>query len=139
MIRQVVFILLLTTTLAASPEARHRKASLPPAEIPFARLTADAVVAVALEPGSIESTDGVWIPNRTAGTIVRIDAKENKAGTPVAVGADPCGSLVVAFDSVWVPLCGEALGGAWGPGDAARVAARSRMKTTCRIMRKHHT
>ncbi len=107
MIRQVVFILFLATTLAASPGQAAKSAPLPPADIPFARLTADAVVAVDLGPGSIESTDGIWIPNRTAGTIVRIDAKENKAGTPVAAGADPCGSLVVAFDSVWVPLCGD--------------------------------
>ncbi len=108
MIRQVVFLLLLTTALAASPGGQAPKGvPLPPADIPFDRLTADAVVAVALEPGSIESTDGVWIPNRNAGTIVRIDAKENKAGTPIVVGATPCASLVVAFDSVWVPLCGD--------------------------------
>jgi len=108
MIRQVVFILLLTTALGASPGGQGTKgAPVPPAEIPFARLTADAGVAVALEPGSFEAADGIWIANRTAGTIVRIDAKENKAGTPVAVGADPCGSLIVAFDSVWVPLCGD--------------------------------
>lgn len=122
MIRQVVFSLLLTTTLAGSPGGQAPKgAPLPPADIPFARLTADAVVAVDLAPGSIESTDGVWIPNGTAGTIVRIDAKENKAGTPIEVGADPCASLVVAFDSVWVPLCGD--------GTLARVDPKTSKRT----------
>src|SRR5215203_2661188 len=107
MIRQAAFLLLLTTTLAASPDGQASKgAPLPPSEIPFARLTADAVVPVDLEPGSMESADGVWVPGRAAGTIVRIDAKENKPGTPIVVGAPPCASLVVAFDSVWVPLCG---------------------------------
>src|SRR5687768_1009689 len=121
MIRQVVF-LLLTTTLTASPGGQAPKsAPLPPAEIPFARLTADAVVAVDLEPGSIESTDGVWSPNRSAGTIVRIDAKENTAGTPIVVGTDPCASLVVAFDSVWVPLCGD--------GTLARVDPKTSKST----------
>ena len=108
MIRQVVFLLLLTSALAASPRGQAPKGvPLPPADIPFDRLTADAVVAVGLEPGSIESTDGVWIPNRNAGTIVQIDVKGNKAGTPIVVGGTPCASLVVAFDSVWVPLCGD--------------------------------
>src|SRR5688500_18253055 len=101
MIRQVVFLLLLTTTFAASPYGQAPKNSpLPPPDIPIARLTTDAVVTVDLQPGSTESEDGVWVANRSAGTIVRIDAKDNKAGSPVVVGAAPCGSLVVAFDSV---------------------------------------
>ena len=107
MIRQVVFILLLTTSLAAASGQAPKSAPLPPADIPFARLTADAVVAVALGTGSIESTDGIWIANRPAGTIVHIDAKANAAATPLVAGAEPCGSLVAAFDSVWVPLCGD--------------------------------
>ena len=108
MIRQAVFLLLLISAFAAFADPQAPKgAPLPPAEIPFARLTADAVVAVDLEPGAIESADDVWVSNRAAGTIVRIDAKENKPGKPVVVGAGPCASLVVAFDSVWVPLCGD--------------------------------
>ena len=106
MIRQVVFTLLLGSSLAASGQA-PKSAPPPPADIPFARLTADATVAVALGTGSIEAADGIWIANRAAGTIVRIDAKDNTAGTPVPAGAEPCGSLVAAFDSVWVPLCGD--------------------------------
>lgn len=107
MIRQALFFLLLLTTAIAADGQASKGAPLPPAEIPFARLTADAAVAVDLEPGSIEAADGVWVPNRAAGTILRVDAKENKPGTPVVVGAAPCASLVVAFDSVWVPLCGD--------------------------------
>lgn len=79
----------------------------PPADIPLARLKADATVALALAPGSVESADAVWVPNRAAGTIVRVDAKDNSVGSPVAVGAQPCASLAVAFDSVWVPVCGS--------------------------------
>ena len=81
----------------------------PPADIPLARLKADATVAVALAPGSIESDDAVWVPNRVAGTVVRVDAKDNSLGAPIAVGAEPCASLVVAFDNVWVPLCGGSI------------------------------
>lgn len=111
MVRQVVFILMLSVNLA-TPPARELQGPPPPkprpaAEIPFARLKADAIVPLAFAPGSVESPDAIWVPNRSAGTIVRVDAKDNKPGQPIAVGAQPCASLVVAFDSVWVPLCGD--------------------------------
>lgn len=108
MIRQVVFTLLLSFALAtpafAQPAASPTR---PPADIPLSRLTPDAVIPLALGSGSIESTDGVWVPNRAAGSVVRIDAKDNKSGAPVTLGTEPCASLVSAFDSVWVPLCGD--------------------------------
>jgi virginiamycin B lyase len=124
MIRQVVSTILVTSALVASPGAQAVKNSPPPADIPFERLTADAVVKVALGPGSIESTDGIWIADRAAGTIVRIDAKDNTLGTPIVTGSDPCGSLVAAFDSVWVPLCRD--------GAVARVDPKT-SKTTATL------
>jgi virginiamycin B lyase len=116
MIRQVVLIVLLCAALgtlsagvvrgfqdAPSPTPSSR----PPTDIAFARLKADAVIALTFGSGSVESAEAVWVPNRTAGTIVRIDAKDNTPGQPIAVGSQPCASLVAAFDSVWVPLCGD--------------------------------
>jgi len=79
----------------------------PPAEIPFSRLSAEATLAVGFEPGAVASEDAVWVPVRTSGTLTRIAADGNVLGTPVAVGSEPCASLVVAFGSVWVPLCGD--------------------------------
>lgn len=124
MIRQAVFTLMLGValswlTVGAAVRAQNATPSSPrpPAEIPFARLTADAIVPVTLGAGSVDSADALWVPNRMAGTIVRVDAKDNKAGQPIAVGAQPCASLVVAFDSVWVPLCGD--------GTVARVDAKT--------------
>jgi len=70
-------------------------------------LKADAVIAVPFGPGAVASTDAVWVPSSVAGTVVRIDAKDNTPGAPVTVGARPCASLVDAFDSLWVPLCGD--------------------------------
>lgn len=114
MTRQVIFGTVLTLSLAAVPgPAAGRQATgptsttRPPAEIPLARLTPDAVVALPFAPGAVASEDAVWVPGRSAGTIVRIDAKANTAGAPIAVGTEPCASLLVAFASVWVPLCGE--------------------------------
>jgi streptogramin lyase len=79
----------------------------PVAEIPLARLKAESTLAVALEPGAVASADAVWVPGRAGGTVVRIDAKGNAVGPGVAVGPQPCASLVMAFGSLWVPLCGD--------------------------------
>lgn len=109
MLRPIVFALVLTLApgiihaqISPTPSTPAR----PPVDIPLARLKADATVAVALAPGSIESDDAVWVPNRAAGTVVRVDPKDNTPGAPISVGMQPCASLVVAFNSLWVPLCG---------------------------------
>lgn len=105
MLRQVVFTVLLGVAfgIPVSPQAPGPK----PADIPFARLTADAVIPIALGPGAVEALDSVWIPNRAAGSIVRVDAKDNKPGPPIVVGTEACASLVLAFDNVWVAMCGD--------------------------------
>jgi virginiamycin B lyase len=79
----------------------------PPAELALSRLTPDAVLPIAFEPGAFATEDAIWVTNRSAGTIIRIAAKDNTADPPVAVGKDPCASIVVAFNSVWVPTCGD--------------------------------
>jgi virginiamycin B lyase len=112
--RQAVFGALLTLSLAAMPEPAAGRQEppvtsppRPPAEIPLARLKPDAVLALPFAPGAVASDDAVWVPGRSGGTVIRIEAKANTAGAPIAVGAEPCASLVVAFESVWVPLCGD--------------------------------
>ncbi len=114
MIRQAVLILLFSAalgTLSAGVARGFQESpsvsAHPPVDIAFARLKADAVIAVPFGPGAVASTDAVWVPGRVAGTVVRIDAKDNTMGAPIAVGAQPCASLVDAFDSLWVPLCGD--------------------------------
>lgn len=111
MIRQVVFILLLGWPLQAwaqtpSPDA-SKPVARPPADIPFARLTPDAIIPLSLEPGAVESDDGVWFSDRDRGSIARVNAKDNTAGAPIVIGVQPCASLAVAFDSIWVPMCGD--------------------------------
>jgi virginiamycin B lyase len=90
-----------TASNASSPAPR------PTPEIPLERLVPDAVLSVTLDPGAAASADALWIADRTAGTIVRVEAKDNTVGPPITVGRQPCASLVVAFESVWVPLCDE--------------------------------
>lgn len=104
---QVVFGVLLSLVQAPPPPSGPPTTPRPPVDIPFSRLKADAVVAVTFEAGAAASEDAVWVPGRAGSTIVRIEAKGNVAGPPVPVGAQPCASLVVAFGSVWIPLCGD--------------------------------
>ena len=115
MIRQVLFVLALAVFRAepwahAPAQAGGAAAARPPAEIPFSRLTPDAVIPVTLEAGATATTDAIWVPTRAAGTITRLDPKANTAGTPMAAGPSPCASLSAGFDSVWVPLCGSSPG-----------------------------
>ncbi len=83
--------------------------------IPLARLTPDARITLALGPGAVATDDAVWTPSTTG--VTRIDAKSNIAATGVTLPASPCASLVVAFGSVWAPLCAS--------GTVARVELKS--------------
>ena len=112
MIRQVVFGLLLALSQSA----------LPPGQIPISRLTADATLPVALTPGAVASDDAVWILDARAGAVVRVEAKGNKVGTAVPVGANACASLVVAFTSMWAPSCGERAIARISPADSKVTA-----------------
>jgi streptogramin lyase len=117
MIRQVLFGMLMPGVVtaglfaaqsAAQPDTPTAARAL--SDIPFARLTPDAVIPVTMEPGAVGTADAIWVPSRSAGTIVRLDAKANTAGAPLAVGPSPCASLSAGFDSIWVPLCGGSPG-----------------------------
>ncbi len=89
----------------------------PPLKIALSSLKPDAVIDAAGDRQITVAPDAVWVSNRTAGTVTRIDPKTNVASAPMVIGQGPCRSLVVAFKSVWTPLCdGPAL---------ARVDAQS--------------
>lgn len=96
MVRQVVFGAVLAMAQAQSSAG----------QIPISRLKPDATIAAALTPGAVASEDAVWLHDGK-GALIRIDAKDNKAGTPLLAGASLCGSLVASFSSIWVPSCGD--------------------------------
>jgi len=78
----------------------------PPLYLAIARLTPDATIAIGGERRISAAADAVWVTNREAGTLTKIDPKSNAAGAPIAVGKEPCFTVLTAFKSVWVPLCG---------------------------------
>ena len=79
---------------------------------------------VTMAAGATASADAIWVPNRAAGTVVRLDPKTNTAGAPLSVGPSPCASLSAGFDSIWVPLCGSS------PGIARVDAAKATVTAT---------
>jgi virginiamycin B lyase len=117
MIRQGLFGVLVLGVVAVPPSGAQSSAqsgtpapTRPPSEIPFSRLTPDAVLPVTMEAGAAATADAIWVPGRSAGTIVRLDPKANTVGLPIAAGSSPCASLSAGFDGVWVPLCGSSPG-----------------------------
>jgi len=97
MIRQVVFGVVLGLAQASGS----------PGQIPISRLTAEATLPIRLAPGAVASDDAVWLRDGRDGTVVRVGGKDNTVSAPVSIGGQPCGSLVAAFASVWVPSCGD--------------------------------
>lgn len=98
MIRQMVFGVVLGFAQAAAS---------PVGQIPISRLTAEATLPFPLAPGGVASEDAVWLRDTSTGTVIRVGAKDNKAGPGVSINGKPCGSLVAAFTSVWAPSCGD--------------------------------
>lgn len=90
--------------VAQSPAAKDPGPRAPD-RMPLARLTADAVIAVAAGPGAAVTGDAVWVPVPGTRSVRRIDAKTNTPGADVRLEHAPCASLVSAFDSLWVPQC----------------------------------
>jgi virginiamycin B lyase len=96
----------------------------PGVQIPFASLTSELAYDFDAPAPWIGTTDSVWIPAKTS--LLRVDskAKENKFGDPVAGLKNPCAGMVTAFNSLWIPNCGD--------GSVVRAEARSG-KTTATL------
>lgn len=102
------------TVKAEKPkEGKERKPSPPPrfgvktpgVQIPMTSLKAEAEIAIEGAPQSLLFTDQVMLSNGKH--LVRVDPKTNKTVEPIQGFSQPCGGLVSAFGSVWVPNCGQ--------------------------------
>jgi virginiamycin B lyase len=77
----------------------------PPITLPLTSLVPDAAIELGGDRRFAVTPEGVWVSNRTAGTVTRIDPKTNAPERPVPIGKEPCHSLVQAFKSLWTALC----------------------------------
>ncbi len=76
---------------------------------PIEELPIAAVIPI---PGSPDwvgiAPQGVWISNKAANSLARIDLATNRVAATTPVGRAPCSGLAVGFGSVWAPSCGAA-------------------------------
>jgi virginiamycin B lyase len=93
--------------LPAAPIAPKQGVKTPGVQIPFESLKPEIEIAAPETPGWIAIADNVFVAKKDA--LVRIDpkAKESKLLDPIAGIARPCGGVVNAFSSLWVPSCGD--------------------------------
>jgi streptogramin lyase len=79
----------------------------PGIQIPFINLKSEAEIPVPGLPNSMFFADMAFLPNGPENGITRLDTKANKLNDPWAGLKAPCGGLVNAFRSYWVPNCGD--------------------------------
>lgn len=99
------FVLVPVAGLAAQVPAPDPSGP-PTLKLELASLTPEATVVMGGDRRLTGTDEAVWVVDRTAGTITRVETKGNKAGTPVVIGKQVCAEPLVAFKSVWVAECG---------------------------------
>lgn len=122
MIRLLIANALVASLLVGATKT-HARAGIktPGVQIPFSALVAEAEVA-ATAPEWVAFSGSMFAPN--GDSVLKVDPKTNKAGDPIAGLSKPCGGLVNAFDSLWIPQCGN--------GTLARIDAKT-LKVTASI------
>lgn len=79
----------------------------PGIQIPFVNLKSEADIPVPGQPNAMFFADMAFLPNGPENGITRLDTKANKLNDPWSGLKTPCGGLVNAFRSYWVPNCGD--------------------------------
>lgn len=92
----------------AKPAATPTPAS-PPIRLASSSLKPDAVIALGGERRFAITPDAVWVSDRNAGTVARIEPKSNTVDKPLPIGKEPCASLVSAFKSLWTAGCASGI------------------------------
>jgi streptogramin lyase len=77
--------------------------------IPFASLKAELTYPVPADANWVAVTDSVWLSDLRNESLLRIDpvAKQVKSQDPIGGLAKPCGGAISAFNSLWIPTCGD--------------------------------
>jgi streptogramin lyase len=105
--RLIVYLAIPFALAAADKKPVAPKAGIktPGVQIPIASLKPEVELDAA--PEWIGVTDLLLVPNAATGTMDRLDPKTNKITEPVAGVTKPCGGVVSAFGSAWVPTCAD--------------------------------
>ncbi len=100
------------TTAVPAQENRPESPKSPvpsPMTRPMALVAPEAVIAIGGERRLAIAGEAVWITTQSAPAVSRIDPKSGKVDKTVALAEAPCGGMVGAFGSLWIPLCSHGL------------------------------
>ncbi len=102
-----ILIGIFTVVLAVSAASPPTKQGIrtPGVQIPFSSLKIEATFQTPDRPDWIFFATDVFVPAKDH--LDKIDVKTNKIADPVASLKKPCGGMVSAFGSLWVPACGD--------------------------------
>jgi virginiamycin B lyase len=106
--RILIGILTVVFTISAAPAtppAPKQGIRTPGIQIPFSSLKPEAAVQTPDRPEWIFVSTDAFVPAKDR--LDKIDVKTNKMAEPVAGLNKPCGGMVSAFGSLWVPACGD--------------------------------
>jgi virginiamycin B lyase len=93
------------TKPSSKSEAPKQGVRTPGVQIPFSSLQPEATLPTPDRPDWIFSSTALFVPAKDH--VDQIDMKTNKIGDPIAGIHKPCGGMVSAFGSLWVPACGD--------------------------------
>ncbi len=100
---------IVSTVSAASPanrsEAPKQGIRTPGIQIPFSSLKPEATLQTPDRPEWIFYSTELFAPAKDH--LDKIDVKANKIAGTIANSNKPCGGMVSAFGSLWVPTCGD--------------------------------
>jgi YVTN family beta-propeller protein len=108
----LLFALVLVWTGALAPafaQGPHEpaKPGVPAVKRPMSELHAAATFHAQGMPDWMAVTgDSVWVTSSRAGVVTQLNAATNAVGRTIAV-AKPCSGLVFAYESLWIPSCGD--------------------------------
>lgn len=104
-----------TTLWSQEPpnEFRKPRPGVKEVQTPFATVKPAAEFTIGGEADWIAvAGSSVWVASAAPNTLQRIDPVTNKIVARIEMPGEPCAGLVVAFDSIWVPLCVTPFSGA---------------------------
>jgi virginiamycin B lyase len=96
---------ILTVVLAVAAASPKQGVQTPGIQIPFSSLKTEATFPTPDHPDWIFFSTDIFVPAKDR--LDRIDAKTNKMADPVGGLNKPCGGMVSAFGSLWIPSCGD--------------------------------
>jgi virginiamycin B lyase len=88
--------------LAAALQGRR------PHQFPISSLQFEGIFSLDGEPDWLAiSENAVWVSNAPLKAVQRVNPSTNRFARKINFPAAPCSGLVFAFETLWVPLCGD--------------------------------